>query len=55
MLQLAPVSPTGICCKEFVCSAHMLKVHNSDNLYGQTEEENRKYEEADYMEEILKE
>ena len=46
---------TGICCKEFVCSAHMLKLHNSDSLYGRTEEENRKYEKADYMGKILKE
>ena len=46
---------TGICCKEFVCSAHMLKLDNSDNLHGRTEEENRKYEEADYIEEILEE
>ena len=44
---------TGICCKEFVCSAHMLRLHNSDHLYGRTEEENRKYKEADYMKEIL--
>ena len=46
---------TRICCKEFVCSTHMLKLHNSDKLYGRTEEENRKYDETDYLEEILEE